>query len=288
MFSLGAPAKINWFLHVREKRNDGYHALQSLMQKITLYDSLSFSPSETLQLISDTKIPVEQNLVYRAALLLRKTAGVNKGAEIRLVKNIPLEAGLGGGSSDAASTLVGLNRLWSLGMSVRELAALAEQIGSDVPFFLNGPLGFVEGRGEKITPCKPSQSVPLLLVKPPVSVSTRTAYQGLDAVRESAEPTELTNRTMKADNIKFLIRSVEHVDISGNSRFRNDLEPVVTVEHPVIGEIKNRMYSEGATLSLMSGSGSAVFAVFSSRRTAEAAERAFQGLWTAVVETVTV
>ncbi len=136
MLTLKAPAKINWFLNILGMREDGFHEIQSLMQKITLYDELAFSPSDSLKLTTDVPVVLEQNLVYRAAMLLKETYGVSEGASIHLDKKIPMGAGLGGGSSDAASALVGLNELWSLGLSLNELSEIAGSIGSDVPFFL--------------------------------------------------------------------------------------------------------------------------------------------------------
>ncbi|MEK7271581.1 MAG: 4-(cytidine 5'-diphospho)-2-C-methyl-D-erythritol kinase, partial [Nitrospirota bacterium] len=169
--SLKAPAKINWFLHVDSLRKDGYHNIKSLIQKISLYDVLTFEPSKDLTVITDARIQKEENLVYKAGVLLRNECRINTGAEIHLYKNIPVAAGLGGGSSDAALTLIGLNKLWSLELSTRELCGFAEQLGSDVPFFLYGQLALVEGRGEKITPIKAAKKYNLLLVKPHISIS---------------------------------------------------------------------------------------------------------------------
>jgi 4-diphosphocytidyl-2-C-methyl-D-erythritol kinase len=295
--SLNAPAKINWFLNVLGLRDDGFHEIRSLMQKISLYDMLTFSPSNDLTLQSDTSIPVEQNLVYKAALLLKSTCGIDKGALITLNKNIPAGAGLGGGSSDAASTLLGLNKLWSLNLSTEYLCNIAEQLGSDVPFFLYGPIAFSHGRGEKITPCKIEKSVNLLLVKPPFPVSTAWAYGEYKNSRQNTEDRnqdtgdqtyeELTKKDNEADNIEYFIRLIEKAELRDLADIlRNDLESVTIKSFPVISEIKNRLKEQGAIFSMMSGSGSAVFGIFRSAEEAEKASKAFKDHWTMAVQTL--
>ena len=180
-FVLKTPAKINWFLSITGKRNDGYHNILSLMQCIGLYDELTFEQSDGLDLISDMDISPEENLVFKAASALGKRVSCDKGAKISLKKNIPSGAGLGGGSSDAACTLKGLNMLWKLKLGSTELSSIAAEIGSDVPFFLQGPCALIEGRGEILKPLKVLFPTVLLLVKPSVSVSTAWAYASYDA-----------------------------------------------------------------------------------------------------------
>ena len=309
--SLNAPAKINWFLNVLGLRDDGFHEILSLMQKISLYDMLTFSPSNDLTLQSDTSIPVEQNLVYKAALLLKSTCGIDKGALITLNKNIPAGAGLGGGSSDAASTLLGLNKLWSLNLSTGDLCNIAEQLGSDVPFFLYGPIASSHGRGEKITPCKIKKTTNLLIVKPPFPVSTAWAYgeyknriqNAGHRIQDKGDrfknfPTsqlpnfqtneELTKKDNGADNIDYFIRLIEKEEFGNLADIlTNDLESVTIKRFPVISEIKNRLKEQGAIFSIMSGSGPAVFGIFRSAEEAEKASRAFEGYWTMAVQTLT-
>ncbi|MEF9475910.1 MAG: 4-(cytidine 5'-diphospho)-2-C-methyl-D-erythritol kinase [Candidatus Mariimomonas ferrooxydans] len=284
MLTLKAPAKINWFLNVLGRRDDGYHDIESIIQKIGLYDFISFRPSKDLTLKTDLQIPTEQNLVYKAAVLLKKTSGVSAGAKIRLNKNVPVAAGLGGGSSDAASTLLGLNKMWSLDLSCNELNVLAEQLGSDVPFFLHGPLAFVNGRGENVTDYRSIKSINILLVKPPVSVSTRWAYENLKSVRLDSE---LTKRSSKVNNIMLFIHAIRKVELQGTSGFHNDLEPVATKTFPVIADIKERLLREGAIFSMMSGSSPTVFGVFESAKEAGKASKAFKDCWTAAVQTIT-
>jgi len=317
MFTFKPPAKINWFLKVCGLRNDGYHNIKSLIQKITLYDVLTFAPSENLTLITNLQIPLRQNLIYKAAVLLKKECDVKAGAKIHLTKKIPVSAGLGGGSSDAALTLIGLNKLWSTALSIEELCTFAERLGSDVPFFLHGPLAFVEGRGEKITDVKAIKPFDILLVKPPVAVSTHWAYEQLrksyelrvmsyelknkdnkyselQTARLSSPKSpnsklhkELTNARGKADNIKFFINAVRCARLSKDTNFFNDLESVTVKKFPVIAEIKSRLLREGAIFSMMSGSGPTVFGVFDSAEKAKNASKVFKDCWTAVVKTIT-
>ena len=146
--SLSAPAKINWFLGIAGKRDDGYHNIVSLMQCISLYDTLTFYHADSINIASDLDLPVQDNIMHKAASLLKEYTSCGKGADILLKKNVPVSAGLGGGSSDAACTLLGLNELWGLRLDRKRLTSIASEIGSDVPFFLNGPAALVEGKGE--------------------------------------------------------------------------------------------------------------------------------------------
>ncbi|MBI5026523.1 MAG: 4-(cytidine 5'-diphospho)-2-C-methyl-D-erythritol kinase [Nitrospirae bacterium] len=299
MFTLKAPAKINWLLEVMGLRDDGYHEIRSLIQKVTLYDVLTFAPFEEITLTTNSQIPVKENLVFKAATILRKTYNVKAGARIHLRKYIPAGAGLGGGSSDAATTLIGLNRLWGLELRQKELHAIAEMLGSDVPFFLYEPLSLVSGRGEKISPLKASNPIDILFVKPGITVSTAWAYNNLPAQiyqGRNLKSSRLggTELTKKDNNIKLLCQSLKQADISTLSKvIFNDLEIVTGGSFPVIAAIKDRLLKEGAVASMMSGSGPTVFGVFDSKKSAENASKAFKGrydsipsLWTAVVKTL--
>ncbi|MBS1113112.1 MAG: ispE, partial [Nitrospirae bacterium] len=188
--SLKAPAKINWFLSVLNKREDGYHNIISPMQCVDLFDTLSFEEAEELRVLSDLDIPAEMNLVHKAAVLLKKVSLHKSGAMIELKKNIPVAAGLGGGSSDAAYTLIGLNRLWGLNFDKGVLMRLAAELGSDVPFFLAGPLALIEGRGERVTELSTEGSMIILLVKPEIAVSTSWAYN-LFETRLTKKPVDI-------------------------------------------------------------------------------------------------
>lgn len=293
MLTIYAPAKINWFLNVLHLREDGFHEIQSLIQKVTLYDEISFAPSRDLVLETEAEILLEENLIFKAARRLQDAYGVETGAKIVLKKNIPMGAGLGGGSSDAAAALTGLNELWALKRSTAELSRIAEQLGSDVPFFLHGPLSYAHGRGEILSPCKGEKSLNILLVKPSFNISTAWAYRTLADVRSGKreegfdrEDPELTKKAVKVNNIRHFIRIFEKAELRGlNGVVLNDLESIVIKTFPVIAEIKDKLTGLGAEFSLMSGSGSTVFGVFNTRKEAEQASQRFKGIWTAVVET---
>src|SRR4030042_6633058 len=171
-----APAKINLVLEVLGKRDDGYHELRSLVQTISLCDVISLEPTDVISLeCSEPVLQTSDNLAIRAAELLRQVSGCQKGARIKLQKRIPWGAGLGGGSSDAATTLVALNRLWELKLKTSELIELAARLGSDVPFFIHGGAGLVEGRGEKVTPLEAVAPRWFVLLIPPLSkISNKT------------------------------------------------------------------------------------------------------------------
>jgi len=300
--SLKSPAKINWFLKVLGLRDDGFHEIRSLMQKVSLYDVLTFSPSNDLTLQTDFPIPVEKNLVYRAALLMRETCGTDKGALMTLKKNIPAGAGLGGGSGNAATALLGLNRLWALNLPLTDLCSIAEQLGSDVPFFLYGAVASSGGRGEKITARVVKKSINMLLVKPPFPVSTAWVYGELrsriletkvmtqksgDKLNNFPASAELTKKDSEADNIAFIIHSIEKSEFGDlQDILFNDLESVTTKRFPVISGIKDRLKEQGAVFSMMSGSGPTVFGIFRSSKETEKASKAFKGCWTKAVYTL--
>jgi 4-diphosphocytidyl-2-C-methyl-D-erythritol kinase len=299
--SLRAPAKINWFLKVIGKRDDGYHNIISLMQCISLYDNLMFEHSDTIEVVSDSDIPLDDNLVYKAASLLKQYTSCKKGAKIVLQKDIPIGAGLGGGSSDAAYTLSGLNRLWGIRLNNRELSLIGAEIGSDVPFFLNGPFALVEGRGEKVTPFKINSSSVLLLVKPLFSVSTAWAYTSLDKLSLAGKPVEtfdkfkISKLTKKTFDIKLFCQAFKNKKqdfASLTAMFNNDLEKVVIERYPVVREIKYRLLERGAVISAISGSGPTVFGVFESKETAHSvakdmgSNRRSLWAWCRVVDTI--
>ncbi len=253
MISLHAPAKINWYLYVTGKRPDGYHSLSSILQSISIYDHITIERSESIELQSDCNIPTNENLVYKAAVLLKGKKSSQSGALIRLSKNIPLQAGLGGGSSDAAFTLIGLNRLWRLGLTTEELSNLSSELGSDVPFFVNGSFGSVSGRGESVSPLEAPDSFELLLVKPPVPISTAWAYGkigGFSAGIGDNYPKDFLKALNQRDfdMLKILMK--------------NDIQEAIRDEMPFIDEIKGALICEGAEVAMLSGSGSTVFGVF--------------------------
>jgi len=278
MISLRSPAKINWFLKVTGKRADGYHDIYSVMQRIALCDTLYFEETDRdIEIESDIGIPPEENLVYRAAVLLRRHASSSRGARIKLVKKIPLQAGLGGGSSNAAAALMGLNELWGTGLGLETLTDLGAGLGSDIPFFLNGPIAVVEGRGEKVAALKvPVRKTAILVVKPEYGVSTALAYEkvstysGVDYSRH-----ELLAEILNEGAVRKL-RDV----------ICNDLEAPVYMLYPELGALKERLLKSGAVAALLCGSGSSIFGVFATREDAEEAAGSFRDLWHVVTETV--
>lgn len=283
MFTLNAPAKINWFLNVLRKREDGYHEVSSLMQMITLCDTLSFERADGINVITEAQIAPEDNLVYKAANLLKNTAHVTAGARIVLKKNIPVFAGLGGGSSDAAYTLMGLNRLWGIGMTHDELVKLGQSLGSDVPFFLNGSAAVVSGRGEIVSPVRLNKAYAIALVRPQANVSTAWAYSQVN-------PSEkLTKYRENYDNTRLFCHALETGDFALLSSIQgNDLESAVVGKYPEIEKVKRKLAEKGALFTAMSGSGATVFGVFASSKEADnALEGISQDNWRKTVNTVT-
>ncbi len=277
MIALRAPAKINLCLRVLGRRPDGYHELESVFQMVGLYDEVTIRARRqgiTLG-VEGADLPSGRgNLAYEAAIALAREADCSRGGAIQLVKRIPLGAGLGGGSSDAATVLIGLNRLWGLRWSRQRLAELGATLGSDVPFFFFGPTAWVTGRGERVTPVpalRPSASGPVpcwaVLVNPGVSVSTKWAFETLDkTVRNTVRNTvRLTNEKPIYKMGRFSTAPPAAV-----WSMPNDLERVSVARYPVIEEIKTQLLKAGAGVARMSGSGPTVFGTFATR--AEAAK----------------
>ena len=267
MIRLLAPAKVNLTLRVLRRRGDGYHDIESLVQKISIYDSITIlqkdEPGIRLE-CSDPSLPTgPENLAYKAArLLVGSRKAPDKGLEIHLEKVSPHGAGLGGGSSDAAAVLMGINRLWELSLSREELTGLAQEIGSDVPLFLYPSPSLITGRGEKVQPLPMLINAVFVVVFPGFPVSTRWAYSSLRLTKEPDKYTysglyRYAGGVLPADQWRRLLV--------------NDLEEAVTIRHPEIGRCREKLLSAGAKASLMSGSGSAVFGLFEDRRTAEKA-----------------
>jgi 4-diphosphocytidyl-2-C-methyl-D-erythritol kinase len=288
MITIKAPAKINWSLYVLDRRADGYHNIISLIQRIALYDTLTFEASEDLSLKSKMNIPEKKNLVFRAARALQEASGSDKGAVITLEKDIPEGAGLGGGSSDAAFTLVGLNELWRLGFNIFRLREIGETLGSDVPFFIGSAAAIVRGRGETLIPEHISDGLTLLVVKPNESISTAAAYRAVAESRDApGEGPDLTNIEEKLNNIRLIIRALNDGPLAlTGSLLHNDFEKVAAGISPVIGEIKERLLRAGAAAALLSGSGSAVFGLFEKREDAQKASGFLRSYWNRVTETL--
>ncbi len=266
---LKAMAKINLGLDVLRRREDGYHDLRMVMQSIYLYDQIILRQINTpgIQVITNLSyLPTnEDNLVYRAAKLLAEEFGIEQGLQIELKKYIPVAAGLAGGSSDAAAVLVGVNRMFSLGLSQEELMLRGVKIGADVPYCIMRGTALAEGIGERLTRLPDAPECHVLLAKPPIHVSTGFVYGNLHADRLTYHP-----------DIDAQVQAIRDGDFCRMAEcMGNVLETVTIPAHPVIQEIKDCMMRAGAVKAMMSGSGPTVFGLFDDR---EKAQQAFEQL----------
>ncbi len=276
--TIKAPAKVNYLLDVIRRRPDGYHDLRMVMQRVSLCDEITITltdrPGISVRCGKNGVPDGPGNIAWKAADALLELAGGSQGAEISITKNIPVAAGLGGGSSDAASVLMGLNELLHLGLSDQRLMEIGVKLGADVPFFIFKKTALAEGIGEALTVMPEMPAAWVLLVNPGVHVSTAWVYKNL----------QLTNRAELA-RLPTLYDSV--ADIC--SIFANDLESVTIPAFPVIAEIKAAMLQHGALGAMMSGSGPTVFGLFQDKQTAEQARAAISkntGWFAVAVETL--
>ena len=261
--TLKSRAKINLSIDVLGKRQDGYHLVEMIMQTIDLYDLIEINEKDndqiTIKSTSD-EIPLDcNNLVYKASNLIKKTFNINKGVEIHIKKNIPVAAGMAGGSSNAAAVLVGLNKLWNLNLSNQQLEKIGLKLGADVPFCINGGAVLASGIGEELTPIKGlTKDVCILVCKPDLFVSTKEVYECIDSKDIDKRP-----------NNKFLIECLKNEDTRqlAENMF-NVLEGVTMDKHPVIQQIKDIMTNNRALGAMMSGSGPTVFGLYENREDA--------------------
>jgi 4-diphosphocytidyl-2-C-methyl-D-erythritol kinase len=248
-----APAKVNLYLEVLAKRADGYHEIATLMVAVSLYDSLAFKEeaSGEIRLHCDSaELPTgPDNLVVRAAALLKERTGCSRGACIGLSKRIPLAAGLAGGSSDAAATLTGLNRLWRLGLTTPELMRLASKLGSDVAFFFATPAAWCTGRGEQVAPLSLGRPLWFVLACPPFGLSTAEVYRGV-VVPDHPRPGAELRQSVADGNVEDIGR-----------RLFNRLQPVALGLCPALAEELARLAELGPAGQAMSGSGTSLFAL---------------------------
>ena len=258
-FTLSAPAKINLCLLITGRRPDGYHDLQTAFQMLDIFDTLSFELSDQLSVESNIDLPVQTNLVYLAAKLLQEFSATKQGATIHLDKFLPMGAGLGGGSSDAATTLLGLNRLWSLNISAKELMRLGRQLGADVPVFVFAQSAWGEGIGEVLTPLVLKSSF-YLIVSPNCHVDTARIFSHPELTRDSSTIT--------------IARFLEH-------GARNDCEIVVRELYPEVDEVLLWLNKWGP--AKMTGTGSCVFLQFDSRLEAQSVAKQVPEQWTTFV-----
>lgn len=268
--SLKALAKINLGLDVVRRREDGYHEVRMIMQTVQLYDRLDIKRTQEPGIQIQTNLsflPVnENNLIYKAAKLLMDEFSITDGVSVKLDKRIPVAAGMAGGSTDAAAMLIGVNRLFSLGLTKRELMERGVQIGADVPYCIMRGTALAEGIGEALSPLPPMVKCPVLIAKPSISVSTKFVYQNL----------KLDDTTIHPDIDRLIddIKAKNLHDIAAH--MGNVLETVTIPNYPVIDEIKKHMLSNGAVGAMMSGSGPTVFGLFDDEDTAKKAYKAMR------------
>lgn len=256
---LKAFGKINLALDVVGKREDGYHEVKMIMQTVQMYDYLIISKNREKGIRIQTNLSFlptnENNLVYRAAKILMDEFGIEEGIDIKLDKFIPVSAGMGGGSSDAATVLMGINKMFGLGLKKHQLMERGLQLGADVPYCVLRGTCLAQGIGEKITTLPPMPNCYVALVKPSVTVSTKNVYENLNLDNLDQHP-----------DISGMIREIKQQNLRGIAdKMENVLEIVTVVQYPVIEQIKESLKKDGAMNALMSGSGATVFGLFERR-----------------------
>ena len=263
-YLIKAYAKVNLGLDVVRRLPNGYHQVKMVMQSVGICDELVLGKAESgIILTADSReVPLDEtNLIYRAAKLMREEFGIREGVRIHLRKNIPVAAGMAGGSTDAAAAMRGMNRLFGLSVSRNRLMELGVAIGADVPYCILGGTAKAEGIGEKLTTLPPMPDCFILAAKPDISVSTKYVYEHLDAEGIGHHP-----------DIDGMVEAIGRGELQGIlERMENVLESVTIPAWPVVGMLKERMLALGAEKSLMSGSGPTVFGIFTGREQAETA-----------------
>lgn len=260
-----AMSKVNLALDVLRRRENGYHDVCMIMQTLKLCDELEFVKREDNEIVITTNKETlecdENNLIYKAAKRLMEDAGVNAGFDIKLTKNIPIAAGMAGGSTDAAATLVAVNRLLNIGYSVEKLKEIGVKIGADVPYCIEGGTQLSEGIGEVLTKLSPAPQCFVVVAKPHIGVSTKYVYENLHVDTIKRHPDiAIVRQAIEEDALNKLAANMENI-----------LENVTSVKYPVIEELKTIMKDNGALGSIMSGSGPTVFGLFDSETDANEA-----------------
>ena len=285
-----SPAKINLCLRILGKRPDGYHELESVMLPLAFGDQITLQLRKnglTLECDNPSLPTDDSNLALRAAKALAQTSELENGAKIVLKKRTPVAAGLGGGSSNAASVLVGLNRLWNLDVPSERLHEVAAHLGSDINFFVTGGAALCRGRGEKIEPIPCKFTGVILLVNPGFGISTKWAYENW------AKASAVSRLTVNPPKVSLLLRALAEDDMAGVSHgLFNSLEAPSIRKFPVLGLLKNALRDGGAAGAAMSGSGATVFGLFTSAKVAERSARQLReqfgpGMWTQVTQFAT-
>ncbi|TDL95281.1 4-(cytidine 5'-diphospho)-2-C-methyl-D-erythritol kinase [Macrococcus carouselicus] len=266
-----APAKINLTLDTLYKREDGYHEVEMIMTTVDLNDRLTLEKRRDKKIVLKVEhryVPTDhRNLAYKAAKLMMDRYGIEQGVTITLDKAIPIAAGLAGGSSDAAATFRGMNRLFELGLSLEVLSELSAEIGSDIPFCIYGKTALCTGRGEKLKMLPKPPAAWVILAKPDISVSTADVYGALKVEDKEADiQTEQCVKALEAGDYQMLVENLG-----------NTLEKVTTEMHPVIQSLKETMQKAGVDAALMSGSGPTVYGLASKERQAKSVVNALKG-----------
>lgn len=270
--NLKCRAKINLSIDVIGKREDDYHLVEMIMQTIDLYDNVNIEEIDSGIIIdSDNEyVPTDSsNIAYKAADLIKRKFNINKGVKIRINKNIPVAAGLAGGSTNAAAVLVGLDKIWNLKLTEDHLMELGLQLGADVPFCILGGAAIAEGIGEKLSRIKGLENIKILICKPEIFVSTKWVYENMDI-----------NGLSKRPNTKKLLNNLKENDVQALAKnMCNVLESVTENEYTQIKEIKEKMIEHHALGSMMSGSGPTVFGIFDDLACAQKAKEELQQVY---------
>ncbi|MBP3454055.1 MAG: 4-(cytidine 5'-diphospho)-2-C-methyl-D-erythritol kinase [Clostridia bacterium] len=267
-----ARAKINWTLDILGQREDGYHLMDMLMQSVTLADTITLTPASELSITTGgtPKLPAnERNLAYRAALALQEATGCRRGAAIHVEKRIPVGAGMGGGSADAAGVLAGLNQMWETGLNQQQLEAIGLTLGADVPFCLRGGLTRTTGIGETMVSLPCGRHYDLVIIQPCRGLSTGAVFTAYHEKADIPRPaTDDAQRALENGDAALLCASLGNV-----------LQAVSQDMRPPIGDAIAALKKRGALTALMTGSGSAVFGVFDSEEAARDAARSLRSRW---------
>lgn len=278
MISISSYAKINFGLQVLNKRSDNFHNINTLFARISLKDIIYIEESEKNEILftNDTKIPLEDNLVYKVIIDFKRRFNIADNFRITINKKIPMGGGLGGGSSNAAYVLGTLAKLYKVEKDWKNISIIAQKIGSDVPFFLKSGLAIGQSRGEMLKYFRAIFPYTILIVNPNLSISTPTAFAELNR-------TEEVGRVLDFQNL--FLRGLEN-PIIWQEFIVNDFEKVIFDKYPELGEIKSSLYKNGAEFALMSGSGSTLFGVFKDEETARNAEKQFSNYFTYICEMI--
>ncbi len=279
--TIEAYAKINLTLEILRRLPSGYHEIKSVMQQTMLHDTIIITeaPAGIILTSENTTIPLNaRNSIWKAAALIKERCKIDRGVKFRLIKRIPVGGGMGGGSADAAATLVGLNKFWQLGLSQAELLEIGQEIGMDVAFCVLGGTALATGRGEIVEPLPSPPRLPLIIVNPGIFVSTRAAYENL-----KVDALTFTDKSAQ------VITAIKQRDFDGIiAGLHNDFEYTVLNEYPIIGAAKRDLLEAGAEAALLSGSGASVFGIARSATQARTIAETLKSRYPFVVATHTI